>query len=73
MNLPGTDCLGLALSSQARSKNVGWGAWDKKAALNFMKKAMRQYGTPNGIVTYRPPFYIAAAKELGCADKQVTQ
>jgi putative transposase len=46
---------------------------DKKAALKFMKKAMRLYGSPNEIVTDRLRSYSAAAKELGCADKQVTQ
>ena len=46
---------------------------DKKAALKFMKKAMRRYGAPNEIVTDRLRSYSAAAKELGCADKQVTQ
>ena len=45
---------------------------DKKAALKFMKKAMRRYGSPNEIVTDRLGFYSAAAKELGCSDKQVT-
>ena len=46
---------------------------DRKAALKFMKKAMRRYGSPNEIVTDRLRPYSAAAKELGCADKQVTQ
>ena len=46
---------------------------DKKAALKFMKKAMRRYGSPNEIVTDRLRSYSAAAKELGCADRQVTQ
>ena len=45
---------------------------DKKAALKFMKKAMRRYGSPYEIVTDRLRSYSAAAKELGCADKQVT-
>jgi len=45
---------------------------DKKAALKFIKKAMRRYGAPNEIVTDRLRSYSAAAKELGCADKQVT-
>ena len=46
---------------------------NKKAALKFMKKAMRRYGSPNEIVTNRLRSYSSAAKELGCADKQVTQ
>ncbi|MDB3921866.1 IS6 family transposase [Paracoccaceae bacterium] len=45
---------------------------DKKAALKFMKKAMRRYGSPNKIVTDKLRSYSAAAKELGCLDKQVT-
>ena len=45
---------------------------DKKAALKFMKKAMRRYGAPNEIVTDRLRSYSAAAKELGCLEKQVT-
>ena len=46
---------------------------DKKAALKFMKKAMRRYGSPNKIVTDKLRSYSAAAKELGCLDKQVTE
>ena len=46
---------------------------DKKAALKFMKKAMRRYGSPNEIVTDKLRSYSAAAKELGCSDKQVTE
>lgn len=42
---------------------------DKKAALKFMKKAMRLYGSPNEIVTDKLRSYSAAAKELGCSDK----
>ena len=45
---------------------------DKKAALKFMKKAMRHYGSPNEIVTDKLRSYNAAAKELGCLEKQVT-
>src|SRR5210317_230769 len=46
---------------------------DKKAALKFMKRAMRRYGSPNEIVTDKLGSYGAAAKELGCAEKQVTK
>ena len=46
---------------------------DKKAALKFMKKAMRRYGSPNQIVTDKLRSYSAAAKELGCLEKQVTE
>ena len=45
---------------------------DKKAALKFMKKAMRRFGSPNEIVTDMLRSYSAAAKELGCLEKQVT-
>ncbi|MBO74643.1 MAG: hypothetical protein CMD33_05170 [Flavobacteriales bacterium] len=33
---------------------------------------MRRYGSPNEIVTDELLSYSAAAKELGCLDKQVT-
>ena len=46
---------------------------DKKAALKFMKKAMRRYGSPNEIVTDKLRSYSAAAKELRCSEKQVTK
>ena len=46
---------------------------DKKAALKFMKKAMRRYGSPNEIVTDKFGSYGAAARELGCSAKQVTK
>ena len=46
---------------------------DKKAALKFMKKAVRRYGSPNEIVTDNLRSYSAAAKELGCSEKQVTE
>ena len=45
---------------------------DKKAALKFMKKAMLRYGSPNEIVTDKLRSNNAAAKELGCLEKQVT-
>ena len=45
---------------------------DKKAALKFMKKAMRRYGSPNEIVTDKLRSYSSAAKELGFTDKQDT-
>ena len=46
---------------------------DKKAALKFMKKSMRRYGSPNEIVTDKLASYGAAARELGCSEKQVTK
>ena len=46
---------------------------DKKVALKFMKKAMRRYWSPNEIVTDKLGSYGAAARELGCSEKQVTK
>ena len=46
---------------------------DEKAALKFMKNAMRRYGSPNKIVTDKLRSYTAATKDLGCSDKQVTE
>ena len=64
----------------ARSRSWRWGTRklchqkrDKKAALKFMKKAMRRYGSPNEIVTDKLRSYSAAARELGCSRKQVTK
>ena len=45
---------------------------DKKAVLKFMKKDMRRYGSPNEIVTDKVGSYGAAARELGCSEKHVT-
>ena len=70
------DKWGKALPMRAWSWR--WGAGKlrhqkrDKAALKFMKKVMRRYGSPNEIVTDKLGSYSAAAKELGCADKQVT-
>ena len=38
---------------------------DKKAALKFMNKAMRRYGSPNEIVTDKLRSYGAAVKDMG--------
>ena len=45
---------------------------DKRAALKFLKKAMRRHGGPEEIVTDRLPSYRAAMRAVGCADKQRT-
>ena len=45
---------------------------DKKAALKFLKKAMRKHGRPDVIVTDRVRSYGAALKEIGGADLQET-
>ena len=43
---------------------------DKKAALKFLKKAMRKHGNPEVIVTDRLRSYGAALKEIGAEAKQ---
>jgi putative transposase len=45
---------------------------DKKAALKFLKKAMRKYGQPEVIVTDKLRSYGAALKELGAEARQET-
>jgi putative transposase len=45
---------------------------DKKAALKFLKKAMRKHGRPEIIVTDRLRSYGAALKEIGAAKRQET-
>jgi len=45
---------------------------DKKAALKFLKKAMRRHGRPESIVTDRLRSYGAALKEIGAAERQET-
>jgi putative transposase len=43
---------------------------DKKAALKFLRKAMRKHGQPEVIVTDRLRSYGAALKEIGVSDRQ---
>jgi putative transposase len=43
---------------------------DKKAALSFMKKALKRHGSPEAITTDGLASYKAAMRELGNADKQ---
>ena len=45
---------------------------DKKAALKFLKKAMRKHGRPDVIVTDQLRSYGAALKEIGNAGRQET-
>ncbi|WP_404818144.1 IS6 family transposase [Ruegeria profundi] len=45
---------------------------DKKAALKFLKKAMRKHGRPEVIVTDRLKSYGAALKDIGAANRQGT-
>ena len=43
---------------------------DRKAALTFLKRAMKRYGSPHSIVTDRLRSYRAAMKVLGFANRQ---
>ncbi len=43
---------------------------DRKAALKFLKRAMKRYGSPNVIVTDRLRSYPAAMKVIGNAERQ---
>jgi len=45
---------------------------DKRAALKFLKKAMRKHGQPEVIVTDKLRSYGAALKEIGAGDWQQT-
>lgn len=45
---------------------------DKKAALKFLRKAMRKHGQPEVIVTDRLRSYGAALRELGAGARQET-
>ena len=45
---------------------------DKKAALKFLRKAMRKHGRPEVIVTDRLRSYGAALKEIGGTARQET-
>ena len=46
---------------------------DRKAALRFLKRAMKRYGRPASIVTDRLPSYRAAMKVLGNEGCQETR
>ena len=43
---------------------------DMHAALNFLKKAMKRYGSPKTVITDRLRSYGAAMKEMGMDDRQ---
>ena len=45
---------------------------DRKAALKFLKKSMKRFGSPQIIVTDKLRSYGAAMKEIGNADRQQT-
>ena len=44
---------------------------DRRAALAFLKRAMKRYGKPQAIVTDRLRSYQAAMKDIGIEDRQV--
>ena len=44
---------------------------DRRAALKFLKRAMKRYGRPEVIVTDRLRSYGAAMKEIGVEDRQL--
>ena len=46
---------------------------DKKAALKFLRKAMRKHGRPEIIVADRLRSYGAALKEIGAENRQETR
>ena len=45
---------------------------DRKAALKFLRKAMKRYGGPEVVVTDKLRSYGAAMKVIGNADRQET-
>ena len=45
---------------------------NKKAALKFLRKLMKRYGSPEETVTDRLPSYRAALRDLGASDLHVT-
>ena len=44
----------------------------RKAALKFLRKAMKRYGSPGQVVTDKLPSYKAAFRDLGIASRQET-
>ena len=44
---------------------------DRRAALKFLKRAMKRYGGPRVIVTDRLHSYAAAMKVIGVEDRQI--
>ena len=44
---------------------------DRRAALKFLKRAMKRYGVPQVIVTDRLRSYGAAMKDIGVEDRQI--
>lgn len=46
---------------------------DKLAALKFLKKAMKRYGSPRIVVTEQLRSYGAAMRDIGNQDRQITE
>ena len=47
-------------------------ARNRKAALKFLRKAMKRYGAPDRVVTDKLPSYKAALRDLGIASRRET-
>lgn len=45
---------------------------NRKAALRFLRKAMKRFGAPDQVVTDKLPSYEAAFRELGISGRQAT-
>ena len=45
---------------------------NRRAALRFLRKAMKRYGSPYLFVTDRLPSYGAALRDIRMADRQLT-
>ncbi len=45
---------------------------DRKAALKFLRKAMKRYGAPDRVVTDKLPSYKSAFRDLGVIHRQET-
>ena len=45
---------------------------DRKAALRFLRKAMKRYGRPEQVITDKLPSYNSAFREIGNATRQET-
>ena len=45
---------------------------DRKAALRFLRKAMKRYGRPEQVITDKLPSYKSAFREIGNAIRQET-
>lgn len=46
---------------------------DRNAALKFLKKLMKRYGSPNAIATDRLRSYAAAMNVIGNANRQAVE